>query len=246
MSQISPDQEYALALLPEQAAVLRDARAIYAGVGDRNFRVLLDHAEVRRRLDGQPGRLQRVEAALAEMARLVQGFPAGDVRAVEPEIGSDGVVVARTTTFYRDQEALELYSRIAMAQVDEIIRHPALGRKATDQVLDQWLILRDAVEVQANAMQAALFPGLHNGAYYGIGSREIGNDARVAWDLQQVLRHRLAWDAAGNPLQRLMPDMIQTIYDAPMGWSGLPFPTFARHPAPEEELVADAERRSIR
>lgn len=36
--------------------------------------------------------------------------------------------------------------------------------------------------------------GLDKGAYHGIHSRTITDNARIAYDIEQVIRHRLAWD----------------------------------------------------
>jgi hypothetical protein len=39
-----------------------------------------------------------------------------------------------------------------------------------------------------------LATGLPRNAYHGIFSDKIPDEARVAWDLHQVIRHRLSWD----------------------------------------------------
>lgn len=228
MGYSSLEGEYALVLLPEHADVLSQARKVYDGIFHHDFLPILDHAEVARRLAEDPSARPRVEASLQAMAGLLEPFAVHPLSVGSPQVGPDGIMMADAAVFLRDQEALELYSRIAMSQLEEIARHPAIERRAVGLPFAEWDDLRNGLEEQARLMRASLFPGLAGSSYYGIGSRAIGNEARLAWDLQQVLRHRLAWDAAGNPSKRIMPDMIQVMYDEPMGWSGRPMPTFER------------------
>lgn len=63
----------------------------------------------------------------------------------------------------------------------------------------------------------------------GIHHKDVRKEAQTAWDLYQVLRHRLAWDravregiveSADSP--RKWPEMMQTHYDEPMKVSDQP------------------------
>lgn len=55
----------------------------------------------------------------------------------------------------------------------------------------------------------------------GIHHKDVAKEAKIAWDLYQVIRHRLAWDRAiaegivkpGE--QRKWPEMMQVHYDTP-------------------------------
>lgn len=83
-------------------------------------------------------------------------------------------------------QALDLYSRIFMGQIEEITRYgKALLPAVPSGELAEWF----------NNIKAKMFPELPSGhAYHGIHSPEIDDVARVAWDLQQVIRHRVSWD----------------------------------------------------
>lgn len=50
---------------------------------------------------------------------------------------------------------------------------------------------------------------------FGITSEKISDDARVMWDIHQVLRHRLSWDSAGNPETRNWTTMMGVNFDEP-------------------------------
>jgi hypothetical protein len=85
--------------------------------------------------------------------------------------------------------ALDLYSRIGMGQLTEvahILRMNVIGNPGgTVEALD-------AVERLTREAASCWMGG--SGGYYGITSEKISDVFRVAWDLQQVIRYRLAWD----------------------------------------------------
>lgn len=63
----------------------------------------------------------------------------------------------------------------------------------------------------------------------GIHHKDVSEASRIAWDLYQVLRHRLAWDRAAAEgivesadAPRKWPDMMQVHYDEPMKVSEQP------------------------
>ena len=101
-------------------------------------------------------------------------------------------------------DALDLYSRIGMGQLTEvahILRMNVIGNPSgTVDALD-------AVE-RLTREAASLWMG-GSGGYYGITSEKISDVFRVSWDLQQVIRYRLAWDR--NP-----KGGIQVHFDEPM------------------------------
>ena len=54
------------------------------------------------------------------------------------------------------------------------------------------------------------------GAYHSIGSHKTDERSKIAWDVYQVVRHRLAWDA--NP----EGDRMSVMFDQPMKTSKEP------------------------
>jgi hypothetical protein len=63
----------------------------------------------------------------------------------------------------------------------------------------------------------------------GIRHKDVREPSRIAWDLYQVLRHRLAWDRAAKGgivesanAPRKWPEMMQVHYDEPMKVSDQP------------------------
>ena len=91
-------------------------------------------------------------------------------------------------------QALELVSRVQMGQWPEFIdwlphRH-----------LFDWHDLREKLQpVMSEHFRKAKPEGCQYaidgwGSHYGIYSEFIPDTARVAWDLQKVIQHRLAWD----------------------------------------------------
>jgi hypothetical protein len=89
--------------------------------------------------------------------------------------------------------ALDLYSRIGMGQLKEVayvLRAQNIGAKTDAEIQehsDQINIIRDRLEALSRYWMNG--PG-----YHSIASQKISDVFRVAWDIQQVVRHRLAWD----------------------------------------------------
>ena len=85
-------------------------------------------------------------------------------------------------------DALDLFSRIGIGQLREVLRHPQYERvilrdnesyKYCERLLDQI---------------KKLLTGFGPSASYGIACPEVHDDSNIAYDLLQVIRHRLAWD----------------------------------------------------
>lgn len=49
-----------------------------------------------------------------------------------------------------------------------------------------------------------------------IGMHDTCDEGQLAWDLYQVIRHRLAWDRAGNPPVRDWKTMMTVDFDEPL------------------------------
>jgi hypothetical protein len=78
----------------------------------------------------------------------------------------------------------------------------------------------------------------------GIRNKDVSEASRIAWDLYQVLRHRLAWDLAaaegivGNAdSQRKWPEMMQVHYDEPSRVSEQPLALIEKNNDLEQQLV---------
>lgn len=84
--------------------------------------------------------------------------------------------------------ALELYSRIGMGQLQEVayvLRSNSVPGFINFNALDK---------VESLTREASSYWMNFSGGYHGISSNKINDSFRVAWDLQQVIRYRLAWD----------------------------------------------------
>lgn len=107
-------------------------------------------------------------------------------------------------------DALDLYSRVGMGQMEEVahVARRTFGDKAWDFMR---YLLRE--------VHAILMGDYHT--YYGILSHEVDERFRVAWDIQQVMRHRLVWDVC--------PDGGMSVsFQAPTKTSQEPLPTIAK------------------
>lgn len=111
------------------------------------------------------------------------------------------------------QNALDLYSRIQMGQLEDIYYTAimALNKYKT--------ISRDNATMAIRQLKSILFPELLENSSYGIHSDKINDLARVAWDLQQVIRNRLAHDLR-PPKQDHLPWQVD--YDTPSRSSNVP------------------------
>lgn len=78
----------------------------------------------------------------------------------------------------------------------------------------------------------------------GIRNKDVSEASRIAWDLCQVLRHRLAWDLAvaegtvvSADSQRKWPEMMQVHYDEPSRVSEQPLALIEKNNDLEQQLV---------
>jgi len=109
------------------------------------------------------------------------------------------------------QEACELLARIKIGQIDHAIERLPGYYDTRDYER------RHATQHEIKRLANSLMPEATR-------RREDG----IAWDLYQVIRHRLAWDRAydqgaikpGEP--RKWPEMMGVCYDEPLPMSGLP------------------------
>lgn len=107
--------------------------------------------------------------------------------------------------------ACELLSRIHMGQLKSV----ADCFMAMDCC--RWTEIRDKLEEIE-----PLITGRKN-CFFGIHSKEIPNRARIAWDLYQVLRHRVSHDRADREgIPNDFSHRMTVNYDEPMVSSGKP------------------------
>lgn len=105
-------------------------------------------------------------------------------------------------------DALDLYSRVGLGQLDEItslarfgLLKNAKGESPSDDDLEE-------AEAHLKQVKRTLF-GFEPGASHGIFSPKINSRFKDAWAVLKAIRHRLAWDR--NP-----DGGIQVSYDEPM------------------------------
>jgi hypothetical protein len=121
------------------------------------------------------------------------------------------------------QMALELYSRVGAGQLGFLMEHPEIQKRTRAARLSV-----TELQVAIDGIKGAIYADMAPGQYYGIHSRELLDDTRSAWDLQQVIRHRMAWDQAGNPEKRDFNTMFQVFFDDPMAASKQPLARIAK------------------
>ena len=114
-------------------------------------------------------------------------------------------------------DALELYARVGMGQLAHITEHPDIRSRIFKNTEISLEILRGVFEM----VKQTVF-NLPVNCYHSLGCPEISDKNRVAYDLVQVIRHRLAWDRAGNPPERDYRTMYGVIYDTPMHFAKEP------------------------
>jgi len=103
-------------------------------------------------------------------------------------------------------DALNLFSRIGIGQLREVLRHPQYENKLIhdNETYRYSQRLLDQVKERLT--------GFETHASYGISSPEVHDDSNIAYDLLQVIRHRLSWDR--NP-----DGGIEVYYDTPIQYS---------------------------
>lgn len=107
---------------------------------------------------------------------------------------------------------LDFYSRIVIGQFAEILYSCIFGWDSSI-VLN---IKREKIQKILNSIKHKLSIGS-----FGIYSKEVSEEAKIAYDIQQVIRYRLAWD--NNP-----KGGITVNFDEPMRCSNIDFPKIER------------------
>ena len=112
------------------------------------------------------------------------------------------------------QQALDMYFRVGMGQLRDVVEHAIPARMH----IDDWCDRRDNAEIAMKAVKAAVMPELHLNAYYGIRSEKIDESNRIACDVHNVIRHHLAWE------RKPAGDISSVAFDTPYALSEHPLP----------------------
>jgi hypothetical protein len=139
-------------------------------------------------------------------------------------------------------DACDLYSRIGVGQFEEIDSMARVGMLRRRDDASGAVASANRLDLARKALNAAKqwLLGMAPSESYGIHSPSVHDSFRVAWDLQQVLRHRLAWDDRGNPARRNWsgPNSMTSVhYDEPRATAKEPLASVER--ASDADLLAD-------
>lgn len=102
--------------------------------------------------------------------------------------------------------ALDIYLRLHLCQFD-MIRYIHFDKNFDGTIF----------EYAADLMKYSIHPELAKNASYGIYSKEVSDNARIAWDIHQVLRYKVSWKKNPN-------GGITVNFDPPMVSSKEPLP----------------------
>jgi hypothetical protein len=118
--------------------------------------------------------------------------------------------------------ALDMYTRIGLGQLETILEHPGVFAR-----LGGGTTARPDAEYLIGQLKARLF-GFAPNANHGIRNPAVVDVARQAYDIRCVIRHRLAWDRAGNPPERDWSTMLGVDFDDPSHLGDLPLVTMEK------------------
>lgn len=114
-------------------------------------------------------------------------------------------------------QATEVFARLGIGQFRDALEH--LPKR--EYVPEGWFHDMDII---GKMMSKHMIDGVDGySSNLGIHSKDVSEESRVAWDMHQVVRHRLSWDRAveegviksiNSP--RKWPEMMQVSYDEPM------------------------------
>lgn len=104
------------------------------------------------------------------------------------------------------RQACEWMARMYMGQVDCLLFDMGIGYDSHD------------AHVAAQQLKEAM-TGLDGHAYHSLTSDKVDDDARIAWDIYQVVRHQLAWDNLKPEHERGVLDIMGVCFDVPRATS---------------------------
>ena len=108
--------------------------------------------------------------------------------------------------------ACEVLARLGMGQFRDALEHLPLSETVPDGWFEDMDGIAHILKKHTTVMQGV-------GAYHSIGSHKTSAQSKTAWDLYQVVRHRLAWDASpeGNSMS-VMFDTPRKTSAEPLAW----------------------------
>jgi hypothetical protein len=114
--------------------------------------------------------------------------------------------------------ACEFLARIQSGQIKEAFDHLPL-----DENID-WGVYHEIQDNLTKRLPEILKGGIDGWhSSFGVGNPELPKSHDIAWDLYQVLRHKLAWERAvkeglieSEDSPRKFPEMMFVSYDTPM------------------------------
>lgn len=207
---------YNIRLTELQTETVRNALSLYMDVNSGKIEAVLDMPFVKRHLGVQ----KTLKYAHFTIDGIIKNALIGSSSLVASDV-MDFPLNFFSTTHKLNREcwfcftevqaniiisALDFYSRIGIGQMENLLEQPyILQRMPLDENRS---FLEDAVY-----MLKTLIDMPRNGSH-GIHNSEC-TEAQQAYDILCVIRHRLAWDKAGNPPVRDWKTMFGVHYDTP-------------------------------
>lgn len=127
-------------------------------------------------------------------------------------------------------QALEVFARLGIGQFRDALRFLPLDRTQGSPP-SGWSHTLDEIGQMLAPFMVHWVDGWSRSL--GIASQDTDEGAKIAWDLYQVVRHRIAWDDAvadgtTHGDKRKWPEMMGVQYDEPLKCSGQPLAIIRR------------------
>ena len=127
-------------------------------------------------------------------------------------------------------EALEVYARLGIGQFRNALDYLPLNGNCNRE---DWYNGLEAIGKILSENMKYNIDGLRTNL--SMGNKETAEEAKIAWEIHQVLRKRISWDRAVKDgiipsidSPRKWPEMFGVCYDDPMRISKEPFATIER------------------
>lgn len=116
------------------------------------------------------------------------------------------------------QQALDLYMRVRIGQIEVVVEPWRFAMRGDGQEQTaEHLRIAERLVGEAKMMLTGFSPS----ASFGIGSPGVPDSAKVAQDISQTIRHRLAWDRK--------PEGGHSVdFHEPMKWGSQALPTVTK------------------
>lgn len=94
-------------------------------------------------------------------------------------------------------EALDFYSRILIGQVEEL-EHMIRKYQIQKEDIEQCSIIERQDDIRERLNDIKKILGFQSGESFGIFNSVVHDNARIAYDIQQVIRHTQHWNLFPN------------------------------------------------